>query len=155
MPFHGKKKYIKYLKYLHAVTQSIILVCKFGHITWACLWMYKGSVSGWGKSNGSNKRQSPRVRGEKCASQWVARYASKGSWQSVPTFYSTFKTQNSHHYTSQKPLTGSTPIFGPGLISSLVMAETNGYISADPLFAGSVLLSKQKAPVSQEILLPS
>lgn len=155
MPFQGKKKYIKYLKYLHAVPQSIILISKFGHITWACLWMHKGGISGWHKSNGSNKRQSPRVTGEKCTFQWAACYSSKVNWQSVPTFCSTFKTQNSHHYTLQKSLTGSTLTFGPGLMSSPVIAETNGYISADSLFSGSVLLCKQKAPVSQEILLPS
>lgn len=121
MPFNGKKKYIKYLKYLHAVTQSIILIPKFGHITWACLWMYKGSVSGWQKSNGRSKRQSPRVTGDKGTSQWAARYSSKVNWQWVPAFYSTFKTLNSHHYTLQKSLTVSTLIFGPELIASPVM----------------------------------
>lgn len=85
--------------------------------------MYKGSASGWHKSNESNKTQSPRVTGGKCTSQWTAHYSSKVNWQSVPTFYSTFKTQNSPHYTLQKPLTGSMLIFWARLISSPLMAK--------------------------------
>jgi len=89
--------------------------------------------------------------------QWAAGCSSKGIWGSRPEFYIAFKTQIFYQYTLHKPLTGSTPICECGLMimSSLNMAGTNGYIPVDPISSVSVLLSEPKAPVSQEILLPS
>lgn len=152
MPLHGMRKC---LKYLYAVTQSIILICKFCHVTWTCLGMYKAvsmDSPGW-----EPQEAEPQGYRRETGFQWAAGYSSKGVWGSAPEFYIAFKTQIFHQHTLRKPLTGSMPIYGCGLMimSSPRMAGTNGYISVDRLSSGSVLQSEPKAPVSQEILLPS
>lgn len=59
MPFHHKRKY---LKFLNAIRQSNVLICKFCHKVPACPWVYEECQQA--NLGGSNKGQSLELTGK-------------------------------------------------------------------------------------------